>query len=43
MLQGQPAEARELLQQALPVLRASVLPQEVKRTLAEELAGKLGL
>lgn len=41
--QGKQAEARALLQQALPVLRAAVLPQEINRAAAEALARKLGV
>ena len=41
--QGKQAEARALLQQALPVLRDAVLPQEVTRVEAETLARQLGL
>lgn len=41
--QGRQAEARALLQQALPVLREAVLPQEVTRAEAETLARQLGL
>ena len=40
---GDSAEARRLLAQALPVLRAAVLPQEVNRIPAEALARKLGV
>ena len=40
---GDAAEARRLLAQALPVLRAAVLPQEVNRIPAEALARKLGV
>lgn len=36
-------EARRLLAQALPVLRAAVLPQEVNRAAAEALARRLGV
>jgi len=43
LLQGDRDEARELLRQALPVLRERVLPQEIKRALAEKLAGELGI
>ncbi len=35
--------ARALLQQALPVLRESVLPQEINRAAAEKLAKRLGV
>jgi len=41
--QGDKREARALLQQALPVLRGAVLPQEVTRAEAETLARQLGL
>jgi serine/threonine-protein kinase len=41
--QGKQAEARALLQQALPVLRGAVMPQEVTRAEAETLARQLGL
>lgn len=41
--QGKQAEARALLQQALPVLHDAVLPQEVTRAEAETLARQLGL
>ncbi len=41
--QGDRAEARALLAQALPVLRDAVLPQEVNRAEAEVLARKLAL
>ena len=37
------ADARALLGQALPVMRASLLPQEVNRADAESLARKLGI
>jgi len=37
-----PAEARELLGRAMPVLRSTVLPAEVSRARAERLAGRLG-
>ena len=39
--QGRREEARKLLLQALPVLRESVLPQEINREGAESLAKKL--
>ncbi|MBS0215011.1 MAG: protein kinase [Proteobacteria bacterium] len=39
---GDMAEARTLLAQALPVLRQSVLPQEIDRAAAEKLAKRLG-
>lgn len=35
--------ARAMLQQALPVLRESVLPQEINRAAAEKLAKRLGV
>jgi len=41
--QGKQNDARTLLQQALPVLRESVLPQELNRAAAESLAKQLGL
>ncbi len=41
--QGDKREARALLQQALPILREVVLPQEVTRAEAETLARQLGL
>jgi serine/threonine-protein kinase len=41
--QGKQNDARTLLQQALPVLRESVLPQEPNRAAAESLAKQLGL
>ncbi len=37
-----PAEARELLARAMPVLRSTVLPAEVSRARAERLASRLG-
>jgi len=37
-----PAEARELLGRAMPVLRSTVLPAEVSRARAERLASRLG-
>ena len=40
---GDGREARALLQQALPVLREALLPQEVNRVAAEALAKKLKL
>lgn len=40
---GDKAEARALLQQALPVMRDSVLPQQTDRAAAEALAQKLGV
>ena len=40
---GDRGEARTLLQQALPVLRDAVLPQETTRAAAESLAKQLGL
>ncbi len=39
---GDRAEARRLLGQALPIMRDSLLPQEVNRAEAEALARKLG-
>ena len=39
---GDRAEARALLLQALPVMRASVLPQQIDRAAAEQLARKVG-
>jgi hypothetical protein len=41
--QGKRNGARALLRQALPVLRGSVLPQELNRSAAESLAKQLGL
>ena len=41
--QGKHPEARELLGEALPVLREAVLPQEVRRAEAESLARQLTL
>jgi len=41
--QGKQADARALLQQALPVLREAVLPQETSRADAEALARRLGM
>lgn len=43
VMQGKQIEARNQLQQALPVLREAVLPQEVNRAAAEALARKLGV
>lgn len=40
---GNRAEARRLLDQALPVLRETVLPQQVDRAIAEALAKQLGV
>lgn len=40
---GDKAEARALLAQALPVMRASVLPQQRDRVAAEALAQRLGM
>lgn len=40
---GKRDEAQALLQQALPVLREAVLPQELHRTAAEKLATQLGV
>ena len=40
---GEHGEARSLLQQALPVLRDAVLPQETSRAAAELLATRLGM
>lgn len=40
---GQRDEAQALLQQALPVLRDAVLPQELHRAAAEQVATKLGV
>jgi len=42
MRQGRPDQARSLLVQALPVLRANVLPEAVNRVPAERLARQLG-
>ena len=41
--QGKQADARALLQQALPVLREAVLPEETSRAAAEALAKQLGM
>lgn len=41
--QGKQDDARQLLRQALPVLRESVLPQEINRAYAEALAKKLDM
>lgn len=40
---GESDGARELLEEALPVLRESLLPAEIKRAEAEILARELGL
>ena len=40
---GRPAPARAELEQALPVLRDLLLPTEVSRAAAEQLAQRLGL
>jgi len=40
--QGRPDQARQLLAQALPVLRASLLPEAINRIPAEKLARQLG-
>ena len=41
LAQGDPATARRLLDQALPAMRGSVLPQQVDRAAAEALAAHL--
>ena len=41
MARGNVADARRLLQRALPVLRASLLPAQINRAAAEALALRL--